>query len=100
MEFERHLDTLKLRVRVKAARDLSEVAEGLRIVASAYMRRLLLCLSNPSPGSDEASHILPLNARADADEHDHEPSDDSIIGLDEIPSAVRIPSAAREQCRK
>ena len=37
MEFERRLDILKLRVRVKAARDLSEVAEGLRIVVSAYM---------------------------------------------------------------
>lgn len=34
VEFERRLDTLKLRVRVKAARDLSEVAEGLRIVVS------------------------------------------------------------------
>ncbi len=34
VEFERRLDTLKLRVRVKAARDLSEVVEGLRIVVS------------------------------------------------------------------
>ena len=33
-EFENKLDALKVRARVKAARDLSEVAEGLRIVVS------------------------------------------------------------------
>lgn len=33
-EFESKLDALKVRARVKAARDLSEVAEGLRIVVS------------------------------------------------------------------
>lgn len=31
-DFERRLDTLNARLRVKAARDLAEVAEGLRIV--------------------------------------------------------------------
>ena len=31
-DFERRLVSLKLRVRVKAARDLTDVAEGLRIV--------------------------------------------------------------------
>ena len=31
-DFENKLDALKMRARVKAARDLSEVAEGLRIV--------------------------------------------------------------------
>jgi vacuolar protein sorting-associated protein 52 len=31
-DFERRLDTLKVRQRVRAARDLGEVAEGLRIV--------------------------------------------------------------------
>lgn len=31
-EFERRLVSLKLRARVKAARDMTDVAEGLRIV--------------------------------------------------------------------
>ncbi|KAI0663307.1 Vps52-domain-containing protein [Cubamyces menziesii] len=46
-EFERKLDTLKVRVRVKAARDLSEVAEGLRIVAATKLRTFFLALLEP-----------------------------------------------------
>lgn len=37
-DFERRLDTLNTRSRVKAARDLGEVAEGLRIVVCAFYR--------------------------------------------------------------
>ncbi|KAI0750654.1 vacuolar sorting protein [Daedaleopsis nitida] len=44
VELERRLDTLKLRVRVKAARDLSEVAEGLRIVAATKLRTFFLSM--------------------------------------------------------
>ena len=36
-EFERRLEALKLRGRVKAARDLHEVAEGLRIVVGSSL---------------------------------------------------------------
>ena len=42
-DFERRLDTLNSRSRVKAARDLGEVAEGLRIV----VRTLLTCTIFP-----------------------------------------------------
>lgn len=38
-EFETRLEALKLRGRVKAARDLSEVAEGLRIVVCCHTLR-------------------------------------------------------------
>lgn len=37
MDFERRLNTSKARTRVKAARDLGEVAEGLRIVVSKLL---------------------------------------------------------------
>ncbi|EJF61135.1 vacuolar sorting protein [Dichomitus squalens] len=47
VEFERRLETLKLRVRVKAARDLSEVAEGLRIVAATKLRTFFLAMLEP-----------------------------------------------------
>ncbi|OJT13105.1 Vacuolar protein sorting-associated protein 52 A [Trametes pubescens] len=47
VEFERRLDTLKFRVRVKAARDLSEVGEGLRIVAATKLRTFFLALLEP-----------------------------------------------------
>ncbi|OSC96811.1 Vps52-domain-containing protein [Trametes coccinea BRFM310] len=50
-EFERKLDTLKVRVRVKAARDLSEVAEGLRIVAATKLRTFFLSLLEPIKSS-------------------------------------------------
>lgn len=36
-DFERRLEALRLRGRVKAARDLTEVAEGLRIVVRCHI---------------------------------------------------------------
>ncbi|KAJ7498765.1 vacuolar sorting protein [Mycena latifolia] len=46
-EFERRLDTAKGRSRVKAARDLGEVSEGLRIVAATKLRAFFLLLFQP-----------------------------------------------------
>ncbi|KAF9268122.1 vacuolar sorting protein [Marasmius fiardii PR-910] len=46
-ELERQLDMIKGRARVKAARDLGEVAEGLRIVASTKLRAFFLVLLQP-----------------------------------------------------
>lgn len=46
-DFERRLDILKVRSRVKAARDLGDVAEGLRIVAATKLRTFFLALLQP-----------------------------------------------------
>ncbi|KAJ7639000.1 vacuolar sorting protein [Roridomyces roridus] len=46
-EFERRLETAKSRSRVKAARDLGEVSEGLRIVAATKLRAFFLALFQP-----------------------------------------------------
>lgn len=46
-DFERRLDGLKVRSRVKAARDLGDVAEGLRIVAATKLRSFFLALLQP-----------------------------------------------------
>ncbi|KAF8663429.1 hypothetical protein AX16_000999 [Volvariella volvacea WC 439] len=46
-DFERRMETVKSRTRVKAARDLSEVAEGLRIVAATKLRSFFLALFQP-----------------------------------------------------
>ncbi|KAG6854864.1 hypothetical protein C0991_012054 [Blastosporella zonata] len=46
-DFERRLVTTKSRSRVKAARDLGEVAEGLRIVAATKLRGFFLALFQP-----------------------------------------------------
>ncbi|KAG6903492.1 hypothetical protein C0995_005515 [Termitomyces sp. Mi166 len=46
-DFERRLVTIKARSRVKAARDLGEVAEGLRIVAATKLRGFFLALFQP-----------------------------------------------------
>ncbi|KAI0939262.1 hypothetical protein AcV5_000731 [Taiwanofungus camphoratus] len=46
-EFEGRLNALKVRARVKAARDLAEVAEGLRIVAATKLRAFFLALLQP-----------------------------------------------------
>ncbi|KAG1752646.1 vacuolar sorting protein [Suillus paluster] len=46
-DFEQRLDGLKVRSRVKAARDLGDVAEGLRIVAATKLRTFFLALLQP-----------------------------------------------------
>ncbi|KIM90943.1 hypothetical protein PILCRDRAFT_811444 [Piloderma croceum F 1598] len=46
-DFEQRLDTLRVRSRVKAARDLGEVAEGLRIVTATKLRAFFLALLEP-----------------------------------------------------
>ncbi|KAG5648929.1 hypothetical protein DXG03_000278 [Asterophora parasitica] len=50
-DFERRLETTKARSRVKAARDLGEVAEGLRIVTATKLRAFFLALFQPIRGS-------------------------------------------------
>ncbi|KAF4574958.1 hypothetical protein EYR36_006312 [Pleurotus pulmonarius] len=46
-DFEKKLETIKARSRVKAARDLMEVVEGLRIVAATKLRAFFLALFQP-----------------------------------------------------
>ncbi|KAI6047442.1 vacuolar sorting protein [Pisolithus marmoratus] len=46
-DFERRLDTLEVRARVKAARDLADISEGLRIVAATKLRAFFLALLRP-----------------------------------------------------
>ncbi|KAI0251297.1 vacuolar sorting protein [Lactifluus subvellereus] len=46
-DFERRLEELKVRGRVRAARDLGEVAEGLRIVVATKLRTFFLALLQP-----------------------------------------------------
>jgi vacuolar protein sorting-associated protein 52 len=47
-EFERRLEALKMRGRVRAARDLGEVAEGLRIVVRSSSSLNLLIHASPT----------------------------------------------------
>jgi hypothetical protein len=47
-DFERRLDALKMRGRVRAARDLGEVAEGLRIVVRPSSPVILLIHASPN----------------------------------------------------
>ncbi|TDL29409.1 Vps52-domain-containing protein [Rickenella mellea] len=46
-DFEQRLKALAVRKRVKAARDLAEVAEGLRIVAATKLRAFFLSIIQP-----------------------------------------------------
>ncbi|KAI6163061.1 vacuolar sorting protein [Pisolithus thermaeus] len=46
-DFEGRLDTLEVRTRVKAARDLRDISEGLRIVAATKLRAFFLALLQP-----------------------------------------------------
>lgn len=59
LDLERRLDALKARPKVKAARDLSEVVEGLRIAAAAKIRALFLSLFTPLRTSMSTNiHVL------------------------------------------
>ena len=61
-DFEQRLDLLHARSRVKAARDLDEVAEGLRIVVRTQCNQKLLCepesTSMRLPDSHKTSSLL------------------------------------------
>lgn len=46
-DFEGRLRTLEVRARVKAARDLGDISEGLRIVAATKLRAFFLALLHP-----------------------------------------------------
>lgn len=46
-DFEGRLGTLEVRARVKAARDLGDISEGLRIVAATKLRAFFLALLHP-----------------------------------------------------
>ena len=97
VEFERRLDTLKLRVRVKAARDLSEVAEGLRIVVSSSALRLSSTFTFTMSGRHETPDVLSVNARTYTNKHDNQPASHPVLYMDEVPSPVHFPPTTRSQ---
>ena len=99
VEFERRLDTLKLRVRVKAARDLSEVAEGLRLVVRRIVYRQAFCVRPDLAGCNEAPHVLLVHAGANTNKYDYESADDPVICMDEVQTIVRLPTTScYERC--
>ena len=58
-EFQKRLSALIARKRVRAARDLSEVVEGLRIVAATKIRLFFLALIEPIRSSMTTNmHVL------------------------------------------
>lgn len=69
VEFERKLEALKLRGRVKAARDLSEVAEGLRIVVRSSCCCTYYSLKMIT-GRDQTTYSLSCAADANAHQYD------------------------------
>lgn len=102
VEFERRLDTLKLRVRVKAARDLSEVAEGLRIVVSTclqYLNAVRYTETVLRLGRHQTTNFLPGAARTYTDKHDYKLASHTIVRMDEIQATVHIPATACSQRR-
>lgn len=88
-DFEQRLSALKSRMKVKAARDLNDVAEGLRIVVSP---------SHPSsvyfscpPGSYQNSRILPLPLHPNPYQHEYKHTRPPDLRPLEIPTLVRLP---------
>ena len=74
-EFEQRLNALKARKKVKAARDLSEVAEGLRIAVCQCRPSLLVNSQLFTSGSYQDSSLLSRTHTTDKNErHDQHAS--------------------------
>ena len=82
-EFENKLDALKVRARVKAARDLSEVAEGLRIVVS-FTRVAVIRVTDRALGSDQAPDVLSCLATAYPNKYDNQHASLADIDLPKV----------------
>ena len=93
VEFESRLEALKLRGRVKAARDLLEVAEGLRIV----VRRIVRIAAFPDrsrQGCHEATSTFPGYADPNPNEYDYQFKCLTELSVHKVSAAICVLATA------
>jgi hypothetical protein len=101
-DFERRFEGLKVRGRVRAARDLSEVAEGLRIVVRPFLNdaNSLIIQSRWAnfSGGHETARFFPRSATPDPRQHDHKHAHRANNRFSQVPFSVRVFASTRHQC--
>ena len=81
-DFEHRLNSTNARKRVKAARDLSEVTEGLRIVVRSHYQFSVRQPNRILLGRDKNTSILSSTHTTNSDKHDHKYASSSNICVD------------------
>jgi hypothetical protein len=101
-DFERRLETAQSRARVKAARDVTEVAEGLRIVVSipwALACQCLRCYLEDTDrlvsGCDQTSRLLSWDVSANPCQRHRKYAGHTDVHSAQISASLRFPSSAR-----
>jgi hypothetical protein len=92
-EFELRLEGLKVRGRVRAARDLSEVAEALRIVVCFFVWRSQLLTRTRRDGlagGYKNTLIFPRSPATHPFEYDHEHACSANDRVSQVPSTIHI----------
>ena len=97
-ELEQKMQLTGSRSRVKAAKDLAEVTEGLRIVVCPLPFPLTYCLTAMS-GSHQASSFLPFHVQTHTGKRYHKSPSLTNICSHEVQTAVRFPSTTSPECR-
>jgi Vps52 / Sac2 family len=103
-DFERRLEALKGRQRVRAARDLGEVAEGLRIVvgpksSSGADSRVTQSKMTAIVGSHEVARLFPRSPATYTCEYDHEYACNTNNCVPQVSSFVCVSTPARRKRR-
>lgn len=94
-EFEKLLNMVKARSRVKAARDLGEVAEGLRIVVRPFPGiYATVYLTASLPGSNEITRILSGTIQAHPRERYNEHASNANVDSPQIQTPIFLPATA------
>jgi len=102
-QLETRLQSIKARGRVKASRDLMEIAEALRIVVRVpkhYLVRFGKLLTTTFQGCNETSCLLPCFTTAYPNQHEYKHADPSDFGPPQVPIAFRLPSTKRSRRRQ
>lgn len=98
-EFEQKLEALKTRVRVKAARDMAEVAEGLRIVVRvADLTHISHVIHLGVAGRNQTASFLSRSVAAHTYEYDDKFASCTELNISQI-SATLCFSPATCSCR-
>ena len=98
-QLEIRLQSIKARGRVKASRDLGEIAEALRIVVRrlATLCSLTKLLTRHFQGCHETPSLLPCFTTAYSNQYEHKHAGPPDFGPPQVSAALRISSTKRSR---
>lgn len=102
-EFQQKLQSIKVRSRVKAARDLAELVEGLRIAVGVIFGKFgyKLILNLDSQGRYKDPGLLPSSHATHQNKHKHQHAHASKLRLPQICTPLRFsPTSCQIRCAR